>query len=196
MHFSKVMWASKIHKTNTPLRPIIPSRGSVTYGVAKVLAKILKSILGKSPHHIQSTKDFVDRVSNTTLQPGECLYSYDITALFTSVPVDAALNIIKDLLKQHTTLCDRTVLSVQKIIELLGFFLHNTYFSFQNKFYEQVEGVVIGSTVSPIVANLYMKYFERKALSTIFTPRLWMRYLDDTFFISIGMSKTKLPEAH
>ena len=46
-----------IHKTNMPLKPIVSSRGSVTYGVAKVLAKILKPLAGKSPHHIQSTKD-------------------------------------------------------------------------------------------------------------------------------------------
>ena len=62
---------------------------------------------------------------------------------------------------------DRTVLSVQDIIELLGFCLHNTYFSFQNKFYEQVEGVAMGSPVSPIVANLYMEHFERKALRSV-----------------------------
>ena len=32
----------KIHKPDTPLRPIVSSCGSVTYGVAKELAKILK----------------------------------------------------------------------------------------------------------------------------------------------------------
>ena len=47
----------KIHKANIPLRPIISSRGSVTYEVAKVLAKILKSLVGKSPHHVHGTKD-------------------------------------------------------------------------------------------------------------------------------------------
>ena len=56
------------------------------------------------------------------------------------------------------------VLSVQNIMELLGFCLHNTYFSFQNKCYEQVEGVAMGSPISPIVVNLYMEYFEEKAL--------------------------------
>ena len=35
----------KIHKLDTPLRPIVPSCGSVTYGVAKELTKILKSLL-------------------------------------------------------------------------------------------------------------------------------------------------------
>ena len=61
----------KIHKTKTPLRPIVSSRGSVTYGVAEVLAKILMPLVSKSLHHIQSTKDFVDRVSKVTLQPGQ-----------------------------------------------------------------------------------------------------------------------------
>ena len=33
----------EIHKTGNPLRPIISSRGSVTYGVAKVISKVLKT---------------------------------------------------------------------------------------------------------------------------------------------------------
>ena len=40
----------------------------------------------------------------------------------------------------------------------------------------------MGSPVSPIVANLYMEYFEQKALSTA-SPRLGHQYIDDTFVI-------------
>ena len=149
----------KIHKTGNPLRPIISSRGSFTYGVAKVLSKVLKPLVGKSPHDKQSTGDFVSKAKGLTLQPGECLSSYDVTSLFTSILIDPALNIIMDLLEKDDNLNDRMVLSVQNIIELLGFCLHNTYFSFQNKFYEQVEGTPMGSLVSPIVANLYMESF-------------------------------------
>ena len=122
--------------------------------------------MGKSHHHIQSTGDFVTKAKRLTLQAGECLSSYDVTSIFTSVPIDPALDIIKDLLEKDEKLNDRTVLLVQNIIELLGFCLHNTYFSFQNKFYEQVEGAPMGSPVSPIVANLYMECFKRKALSS------------------------------
>ena len=74
---------------------------------------------------------------------------------------------------------DRSVLSVQNIIELIGFCLHNTYFSFQNTFYEQVEGAAMGSLVSPIVAILYMEHFEREALQSTSTPRYWFRFVDD-----------------
>ena len=49
----------KILKPDTPLRPIVSSRGSVTYGVAKVLTKILKPLVGRSPHHIHGTQDFI-----------------------------------------------------------------------------------------------------------------------------------------
>ena len=52
----------KVHKPDTPHRPIVSSCGSVTYGVAKVLAKVLKPLVGKSPQHINSTQDFVEQV--------------------------------------------------------------------------------------------------------------------------------------
>ena len=68
--------------------------------MAKVIAKVLKPLVGKSAHHIQSTSDFVSKVTEITLLPGECLTSYDVTTLFTSVPIDPALNIIKDLLEK------------------------------------------------------------------------------------------------
>ena len=67
---------------------MVSSCGSITYGVAKELAKILKPLVGKSPHHINSTQDFVEQVKHITLAPKECLSSYDVSALFTLVPVD------------------------------------------------------------------------------------------------------------
>ena len=108
----------------------------------------------------------MEQVKHLTLAPGECLSSYDVSALFTSVPVDPTLNIIKDLLEKDHTFKERTVLAVSDIILLLEFCLKSTYFSFQVQFYEQVEGAAMCSPVSPIVANLSMEYLEQKALST------------------------------
>ena len=42
----------------------------------------------------------------------------------------------------------------------------------------------MGSLVSPIVVNLYIEYFEQKALGTAtHPPRLWLRHVDETFVI-------------
>ena len=135
---------------STKQTPIVSSCGSVTYGVVKELTKILKPLVGKSPHHMNSTHDFVEQVKQLTLVPGECLSSYDVSALFTSVPVDPALGFIKDLLEKDLTLKNRTVLTVYDIVPLLEFCLKNMYFSFQDQFYEQVEGAAMGSPVSPL----------------------------------------------
>ena len=39
----------KIHKDGIPLRPIVSSRGSISYEVAKELARILRPLVGSSP---------------------------------------------------------------------------------------------------------------------------------------------------
>ena len=181
----KIYGLPKLHKPDTPLRPMVSSCGSVIYGMAKELTKILKPLVGKSPHHINITQDFVEQVRHITLVPGECLSSYDVSALFMSVPVDPALKIIRDLLVKNPTLKDRTVIGVDDIILPLEFCLKNTYFSFQGQFFEQVEGAAMGSPVSPIVPNLYMEYLEQKALSTASHPprsgaHLWLTPLSST----------------
>ena len=43
----------KIHKKETPLRPIVSSIGSVSYQTSKELARILSPLVGRS--HIMST---------------------------------------------------------------------------------------------------------------------------------------------
>ena len=98
------MVCPKFTKQAPPLDLLYQVGAKSLYGVAKVLAKILRPLVGKSPHHIQSNKDFVNKISKVTLLPGECLCSYDISGLFTSVPIDPALRIIKELLEQDTSL--------------------------------------------------------------------------------------------
>ena len=47
---------------------------------------------------------------------------------------------------------------------------------------KQREGVAMGSPLSPVVSNLFMEHFERKALES-FThkPKWWLRFIDDVY---------------
>ena len=97
---SKYYGFPKVHKEGVSLRPIISSRGAATYEGAKELARILKPLAGKSPHHVHNTQDFIQSIEDIKLQDHECMMSYDVHSLFTSIPIDPAITIIRKHLEQ------------------------------------------------------------------------------------------------
>ena len=72
------------------------SRGSITHGVAKELAFIIKPIVGQSPHHLKNAQHFVQKIHTKRLEPGEIMTSFDVKALFTSVPGDPSIEIVQN----------------------------------------------------------------------------------------------------
>ena len=70
-------------------------------------------------------------------------------------------------------------------MQLLKLVLENCVFTFQDKFFKQLHGAPMGFPCSPVVANIYMEYFENLELG----PELpvpvkdWKRYVDDVFSI-------------
>ena len=128
--------------------------------------------------------EFLENIRGIQLLPEECMVSNDVEALFTSVPVESSISIIRKLLEEDKELHQRTAMSVNQITCLLKFCLNTTYFTFQGKIYEQVKGAAMGSPLSPIVATLFMEDLETKALATAPpTPKIWKRFVGDTFAI-------------
>ena len=174
----------KIHKASVPLRPIVSCRGTPIYNTAKFVARIIKPLVGKSSHHVENSQDLIKKLKGMTVEDNEIMASFDVTALFTNVPIRESLDIIEQRLKEDETLKDRTILSVSQIIKLLECCLTTTYFLFNGKFYTQTEGSAMGSPVSPLVANLFMEHFEVKAIQSFnHVVKFWARYVDDTFCI-------------
>ena len=72
-----------------------------------------------------------------------------MSALFTSVPVDKAMDVISRILEEDESLSNRTPLPPNDIIIPLEKYLNCTYFLHKGLFYLQVHGAAIGSPVLP-----------------------------------------------
>ena len=141
----------------------------------------------------------MDKLKSIKLQENEELVSFDVSALFTSIPVNQALDVINQLIINHQTdmefkskvgqawyeVADH--LDREDVMLLLKIVLNNCVFSFQGKFYKQLHGAAVGSPCLPVVANIYMEYFENRALGPklpiSFTIDTWLRYVDDVLTI-------------
>ena len=90
---------AKIHKLSSndlnglPLRLIVSNIGTAAYETAKYLAKLL-SPLSKSNYTINSTKQFVNHIRKQKVPDGYQMVSFDVTSLFTNVPLDETIEII------------------------------------------------------------------------------------------------------
>ena len=68
----------------------------------------------------------------------------------------------------------------QPFLELIKLCVMHNVFEYQGQFYKQKFGISMGSPLSPVLANLYMEYFESELLPNISGDiPLWVRYVDD-----------------
>ncbi|XP_055858904.1 uncharacterized protein LOC129921196 [Episyrphus balteatus] len=106
----------------------------------------------------------------------EMMVSFVVESLFTNVPVQEVLVIIRELIS--------TAGINENYLPLLDFCLSSGYFCFNGQFYLQKDGVAMGLPLAPLIVDIWMENFKKKALnSSIEKPRVWLRYVDDTFCI-------------
>ena len=161
----------KLHKESKPLRPVVSTCGTATYDLAKWLSKTLRQLVGSSGRILKDTKDLVEVMDEVALSGEEVLMSFDVKSLFTSIPVDEAIIICEARSKGDDKLEKRTKMNVGTIVKLLQFCLKSTEFVHGGVYvHKQLDGVAMGSPVSPVVADIFMDELEKKAFEELQAP--------------------------
>ena len=111
------------------------------------------------------------------------LVSVDVDSLFTNFPVLETIDIILNRLFPNKNSAvhgmDRS-----RFESLLKLAVTDSYFTFDEQLYRQIDGVAMGSPLEPIFANIFMNAHEGRWLNECpVKPLLYRRYVDDTLLI-------------
>ena len=175
----------KIHKKDVPLRPILSMINAPQHEMAKWLAELLKPVLKKySAHATKDTFEFVDDVREFGQQQAEnsgslFLCSFDVVSLFTNVPLKETIDICIQSL-YHDDEISAPQIPQDLFKKLLFKATSDVQFSFNGNMYAQRDGVAMGSPLGPVLANIFVGYFEN-TIPDSHWPQFYRRYVDDTF---------------
>ena len=79
--------------------------------------------------------EFADFTRDNTLNACEELVYFDFVSLFTKIPVDLAVKVAEERLREDASIGQRTSLPVENIIHLLSFCLKTPQFAYKGIYY-------------------------------------------------------------
>ncbi|CAF1482133.1 unnamed protein product, partial [Didymodactylos carnosus] len=176
----------KVHKSTLPVRPIISSYDAYNHNTARYLANLLLSSISESDSYLKDSFEFVHRIKQNKSQPG-LIFSLDVASLFTNVPLELAITIaIEKIRKYHPSL----TIDDNNLRQLFYYCTKRTNFTFDNRNYDQINGVAMGSPLAPILGHLFMTNLELKLKEFRGKkPDIYLRYVDDIFVLLHGTQK-------
>ena len=104
----------------------------------------------------------------------------DVASLFTTIPLSETIDLAVNAIFESNTGLDLK-LSKTELKELFNFATSHTHFLFNGCFYDQVDGVAMGSPLAPVLANFFMGHYEKLWLNNYTGPKVlyYRRYVDD-----------------
>ncbi|KAJ8909610.1 hypothetical protein NQ315_003481, partial [Exocentrus adspersus] len=163
------MLALKELKNDKDIKILPADKGNATETIIQKISNLITegqyTKLNKDP--TKNTPHFIEKLTTININSTELLVSFDVVSLFTNVPVDKTLSIVRNKLENDNNLKDRTKLNVSAFMELLTLCIKTTYFQLENDFYQQDFGMAMGSSLSPIMSNIFMEHFEETYVKNI-----------------------------
>ena len=110
--------------------------------------------------------------------------SFDIDSLFTNLPLDETIELcVRKTFKRKKKFQGLTKIEFKTLLE---FATKDALILFNGKYYEQIDGVSMGSPLGPTLANVFLCHWEEiwlKKCPEKFKPVYYKRYMDDTFLL-------------
>ena len=158
------------------LHPIVSSIRTFNYDLVRFLCNLLSPVV-PDDYSCKDTFSFVSQIKNSNYS-GKFLVSYNVSSLFTNIPLQETIDIAINLIFNHNPNLNITKKELKK---LFFFATSQIHFLFNSKFYNQIYGVTMGSPLAPVLANIFMGFYESKWLNecNLNKSKFYLRYVDD-----------------
>ena len=90
----------KVHKVNMPLRPILAAFSTPSYRLAKFVIPVFSPYVNNE-FTLRNSYDFTDILKEKVFPSTAFLTSFDVTSLFTNIPIKETIDIAVDLVHQN-----------------------------------------------------------------------------------------------
>ena len=152
----------KVHKPGAPLRPILGAYNTAAYKCAKFLVPLLEP-LTTNTYTVRNSYEFKNSICSLTGPSTAFMCSYDVTSLFTNIPLTETIDIIcQTLFPTGSEIFHNFTKS--DFNSFLTLVVSDPLFIFDGVYYTQSDGVAMGSPLGPTLANIFLSHHEKKWL--------------------------------
>ena len=125
--------------------------------------------------------DFLKRLTELPApELGWLIVTLDVSSLYANIPHEEGIEACRAALEKRTNCQPAT----SDLCDLMRLILTKNAFSFDDKWYLQIQGTAMGTKMAPSYANLFMASLESRFLKNQpLTPLVWWRFIDDIFSI-------------
>jgi len=149
-----IIW--KVLKNPPVGRPIVAGYDWILTPASIFVGHFLKEFYCKFDGILTDSLSLVKILETTKFDEDCSVFTIDFKSLYTNIPIDDAINCIKELVMEFADV----IQNADFVIELLNVILKNSLMTFNGEFFQQIFGVIMGTNVAPILANIYLARLE------------------------------------
>lgn len=180
----------KIHKKEFCLRPITAMNGAPGFAVGKIFDRMLNLVFPRTEFHIVDTLNFKNFLGTIKLGESEVLVSFDVVAMFTSIPRTLVYRLV---MARSEIFLDLFGIGKVVLKRILDFLLSEcTVFTALDGIFKQKVGLPMGSCISPTLARIVMDEVVIYLLDRVPKINFIRVFVDDTVTV---MDKESVDEA-